>query len=59
MHPSNNEKYDKKIDEVLVSLENLILDVLLTTIKRINTFYSPGQYPRTYNSSLDEKPPLY
>jgi len=33
------EKYERTIDQIMVQFENLIMDIILTSIKRLNKDY--------------------
>ena len=39
MNLHEEEKYERTIDQIMVQFENLIMDIILTSIKRLNKDY--------------------
>lgn len=50
------QKYEHTIDQIIIQLENLIMDIILTSIKRVQSNYDLLLTKTTTSKKIDDIP---
>ena len=56
MNLDEEQKYQHNIDQIIIQLENLFMDILLTSINRLNIHYQSLSINDTYQKHEDNIP---
>ena len=52
----DGQKYEHTIDQIIIQLENLIMDIMLTSIKRVQNNYDHLVVKTTTQKKMDDIP---